>query len=272
MGRTSRPSLAPALAKGAAMKTPGTPQEKRAQELQFVSACSLAGLQSRLPLRWPTPPGTPPSPKKSYRSQYVYAGWEGLGDPTNWDELSAFDLLLGLVDFSGLRPVLARLLGWRTGRGCQPYDPVSMFLLLGWQLVNCWSRAETLRHLQQPRYADYARRFGFPEGVVPSEGGLRHFLTALGRNSAAADEPVSVAQGDQIMAVAVQKLNQLLAQAVYLIRAAGVLSEAAWEAALICPDGQLHEAASRLRCQAVQATCYQPTTAEAPRPCPGRGC
>jgi hypothetical protein len=252
------------------MKTPSMPQEQRAQDVQFVAACSLAGLQGRLPLRWPTPPGTRPSPKKRYRSRYVYLGWEGLADPTTWEEIPTFDLLLRLVDFSGVRPVLAQLLGWTSGRGWCPFDPVSLFLLLGWQIVNRWSRAETLRNLQQPRYADYVRRFGFQAGVYPSEGGLRYFLTALGSNSEMGGEVVTVEQGDQIVAVAVQRLNQLLAQAVHLIREAGVLSEAAWEAALLCPDGQLHAAASRLRCQAVGATCYQATMVERPRPCAAR--
>jgi hypothetical protein len=251
------------------MKGAGPSQETRTQDAQFVAECSLAGLQAQLPLCWPTPPGTPPSPKKSYRSGYVYAGGDELGDPTTWDELGGFEGLLRLVDFSGLRPVLAQLLGWTSGRGQQPFDPVSLFLLLGWQLVNRWNRAETLRKLQQPRYADYARRFGFVAGVYPSEGGLRYFLTALGSNSESG-EVVMVAQGDRTQAVAVQQLNQLLAQAVDLIRATGVLTEAAWETALVCPDGQLHEAASRLRCQAVGATCYQPTTPDRPRPCPAR--
>lgn len=252
------------------MKTPSRPQEKRAQEVRFVADCSLASLQARLPLCWPTPPGTPPSPKKSYRSGYVYSGWEGLGDPRSWEQLDEFDLFLGLVDFSGLRPVLAQLLGWTSGRGNQPYDPVSLFLLLGWQLVNRWSRAETLRKLRHPRYAEYARRFGFVEGVVPSEGALRHFLTALGEHSTGTGEVVIVAQDERTRVVGVQQLNQLLVQAVHLIRGAGLLSEAAWEAALVCPDGQLHEAASRMRCQAVGASCYQPTTAERRRPCPAR--
>jgi hypothetical protein len=181
--------------------------------------------------------------------------------------LEEFDILLRLVDFSGLRPVLAQRLGWTSGRGWRPFDPVSLFLLLGWQIVNRWNRAETLRKLQQPRYADYVRRFGFMAGVYPSEGGLRHFLTALGSNSETG-ATVTVEQGDQI--VAVQRLNQLLAQAVHLIREAGVLSAETWEAALLCPDGQLHAAASRLRCQAVGAPCYQPSTAERPRPCPAR--
>ena len=120
------------------MKGAGPSQETRTQDAQFVAECSLAGLQAQLPLCWPTPPGTPPSPKKSYRSGYVYAGGDELGDPTTWDELGGFEGLLRLVDFSGLRPVLAQLLGWTSGRGQQPFDPVSLFLLLGWQLVNRW--------------------------------------------------------------------------------------------------------------------------------------
>ena len=47
----------------------------------FVAHCSLAGLRDRLPLLWPAPPDLPPSPKRSYRSHYVYRGWQDLGDP-----------------------------------------------------------------------------------------------------------------------------------------------------------------------------------------------
>jgi hypothetical protein len=191
--------------------------------------------------------------------------------------LSNFDLLLRLVDFSGLRPVLAQLLGWSSGRGWQPFDPVSMFLLTGWQLVNRWSRADTLRNLRRPSFAHYRRHFGFQDGILPTEGGMRYFLTALGQHSDADGETVSVAQGDQLIPVAVQRLNQLLAQAVQLLRDAGLLSPQAWQQALICPDGQLHDAASRMRCSAVTDTCYQPTHASHPRPCPAhekdlRGC
>ena len=253
------------------------PEQTRAQDSQFVSQCSLAGLRARLPLRWPTPPETPPSPKTSYRSGYVHLGWEDLEDPAAWEHLSAFDLVLRLVDFSGLRPVLAQLLGWTSGRGWEAFDPVSTFLLTGWQIVNRWKRAEVLRNVRDPRYADYAQRFGFRDGVFPTEGGMRYFLTTLGCNSQADDETVQVEQGDQVIQVAVQRLNQLLAQAVQLLRDAGLLSPQAWQQALICPDGQLHDAASRARCSGVTDTCYHPTSASKPRPCPAqekgwRGC
>jgi hypothetical protein len=255
-----------------------TPVETRAQDADFVRQCSLTGLASRLPLRWPTPPGTPPSPKRRYRSHYVYLGWEDLRDPNTWGHLSDFDLLLRLVEFDGLRPVLAQRLGWTSGRGWCPFDPVSMFLLQGWQITNVWNRAKTLDHLHDPRYADYAQRFGFEEGVFPTEGGMRYFLTALGRNSEATGATIVVDwDNDRCIEVAVQYLNHLIAQSVALIREAGLLSPEAWQKALLCPDGMIHDAASRMRCASVQASCYQPIAPQAPRPCPAkedgrRGC
>ena len=138
-----------------------TPVETRARDAAFVRQCSFSGLQERLPLRWPTLPDTPPSPKRSYRSSYAYLGYADLEEWNNWEHLSDFDLVLRLVDFGGLRPVLAQLLGWTSARGRPPFDPVSMFLLVSWQLVNGWKRADLLRNLKDPRYADYRQRFGF---------------------------------------------------------------------------------------------------------------
>jgi hypothetical protein len=134
--------------------------QARAQDKRFVQHCSLSGLQARLPLCWPTPSDVPPSPKRAYRSHYVYLGWQDLQDLPEWAELSDFDLVLRLIDFSGLRPVLALRLGWTSARGWTPFDPVSLFLLHGWQITNGWTRAETLRNLVKKRYADYAERFG----------------------------------------------------------------------------------------------------------------
>ncbi len=256
------------------------PEQSRAQDGQFVSQCNLLSLQGSLPLRWPTPAGIPPSPKKRYRSAYVYSWYTMLADPDQvmaWKGLSDFDLMLRLVDFSGMRPVLAHLLGWKSGRGWEPFDPVSFFLLLLWQIANCWSRSQMLKNLADRRYADYATCFGFRQGVYPTEGGVRYFLTALGRNSEAGGETVTVEQGEDVIQVAVQKLNLLLAQAVGVMRQVPVLSPTAWKEALLCPDGQIHDAASRLRCISISDTCYQPCTPDHPRPCPAkdkgrRGC
>jgi RNA polymerase sigma factor (sigma-70 family) len=95
--------------------------EARARDKLFVSQCSLKGLASRLPLRWPLPPGLPASPKRKYRSQYVYQSQADLDDPLVWRHMSDFELLLHLVDFSNLRPVLAQLMGWTpSGRRTRP--------------------------------------------------------------------------------------------------------------------------------------------------------
>jgi len=243
----------------------------RAQNPAFVQACSFARLRAKLPLRWPTPPGVPPSPKRSYRSHYVYLGGDDLHDRHAWQHLSDWDLVLRLVDFAGLRPVLAQRLGWTGARGQKPFDPVSLFLLHGWQITNSWNRAETLKNLADPRYDDYRERFGFEPGVYPTEGGLRHFLTSLGYHSDASGHTVCVElDGEPAVEVAVQYLNQLLAGAVQLLHDADLFSPDAWTQALVCPDGMLHDAASRLRCAAVKESCYQPTSSQSPRPCPAK--
>ena len=77
-----------------------TPVETSAQDPTFVAQCSMDGLQDRLPLIWPTFTDTPSSPKKAYRSHYVYLGWEDLQNPSAWVDLSEFDLILRLVDLN----------------------------------------------------------------------------------------------------------------------------------------------------------------------------
>jgi len=230
------------------------PEAARLQDAEFVNSCQITVLRKYLPLLWPKGAHTPPSPEKSYRSSYRYAGRQELEDAGSLDAMDDFELLLRLVDFSGMRDVLAERLGWKSAQGKVPFDPISMFLLSAWQIVNGWSRAKCLRNLRNPRYADLARRFGFQDGDYPSEGGLRHFLTTLGENSLAQGQCVAVPIGSPA-------------------RHSGVLSEGVWQQALLCPDGQIHETASRMRCQDVTESCYLP----APRACPGkekgfRGC
>ena len=244
-----------------------TAAEHRARDTAFVATCQWGTWRARLPLRWPMPPGTPPSPKTRYRSQYRYLGWDDLDQPAAWAHLSEFDLVLRFVDFTGLRPVLAFLLGWASARGYIPFDPVSIFLLLGWQITHHWTRAQTLRNLADPRYADYARRFGFRDGLYPTEGALRYYLTALGLGS---DGDILVVDPEQQTFVTLQRLNALIAQSVTMIHDAGLLSQDAWQHALICPDGMIHRAASRMDCTSVTDTCYQPSTPDKPRPCPAR--
>jgi len=148
-----------------------TPTQTRQQHPEFGARCSFTALRSHLPLVWPAPPDLPPSPKRRYRSHYAYLGAEDLDTPRVWEELTDFEVLLRLVDFSPLRPVLAQLLGWTSAKGWTPFDPVSLFLLCGWQLTEQWNRAATLENLAKARYAEVRQRLGFQEGVYPTEGG-----------------------------------------------------------------------------------------------------
>lgn len=252
--------------------------QTRAQDERFVQQCSFVGLRPQLPLRWPRACGLPDSPKKRYRSHYLYAGCEDLDDPRNWEHLSSFDLVLRLVDFGPLRATLAWLLGWTCACGKVPFDPLSFFLLVGWQTVQGWSRAEALRNIQKPRYADYAAAFGFLDHDFPTEGGVRYFLTTIGNHCATHDDTISVqVDEEQVVEIAIQYLNHLIAGAAQLIRQAQLLSPLAWQQAQVCPDGMIHDAASSMRCTSVQDSCYHPTSAQNPRPCPAqskgkRGC
>ncbi len=246
------------------------PTETRMQDRVFVAQCSLEGLRHRLPLRWPCPNDVPPSPKNSYRSHYVYPGREELEDPAKREHFSNFDLLLRLVDFTPLRDGHSQRHGSTSSRGHVPFDTLSIFLLILWQISNRWSRAQLLRNLRDPRYADYARLFGFEDGDFPTEGGLRYWLTALGRHSQNGDTVTVQVDEEKSVEVAIEHLNDLIAQSVALLHDAGFITEEAWEEALLCPDGMIHDAASRLNCPSVTDTCYRPTSPDAPRPCPAR--
>ena len=247
-----------------------SPIETRAHDALFVAHCSLDGLRDRLPLRWPVPPDLPPSPKRSYRSHYAYPGWQDLDDLAVWTELEPFDLTLRLIDFSPLRAVLARRLGWTSARGWTPFDPVSLFLLHGWQITNGWNRSDLLKNLSKTRYADYAQHFGFDQGHYPTEGGLRYWLTALGQHSETGETIAIPLSPEQVEERAIQFLNELVAQSIALLVQAQVFSPEALTQALVCPDGMLHQAASAMHCAYVRAPCYQETSPEHPRPCYAR--
>lgn len=252
--------------------------QTRAQDEAFVQQCSFAGLRPHLPLRWPVPAGLLASPKKQYRSHYLYLGGDDLDDPANWKHLSTFDLVLRLVDFSPLRPLLAWLLGWTSAQGKVPFDPLSFFLLVSWQIVHGWSRAQALRNLRDPRYADYAAWFGFLNNDYPTEGGVRYFLTTIGHNSAAHDDTITVPLDDgHAVEIAIQYLNHIVAGAAQLLHQSHLLSPQAWQQAQVCPDGMIHDAASAMHCTSVGDSCYQPLSRQTTRPCPAqdkgkRGC
>ncbi len=125
--------------------------QQRQHDPDFVQRCASGTSGAQLPLRWPTPPELPPSPKPRYRSRYQPpdpARVQSL-DLAAWESIGLFDLLLLLVDFSGLRPILASKLYRASALGRVPFDPISFFPLFGWQLVDRRNRLEVLRHLNR---------------------------------------------------------------------------------------------------------------------------
>ena len=218
------------------MRKSQTPAQTRSQDAEFVTTCGFAGLQARLPLRWPTPPETPPSPKTRYRSWYSYPGYEKSSVATGWETLLEFELLLHLVDFSGLRPVLAQQLGWRTPRGQVPFDPVSLFLLLGWQLSQGWNRAEALRKLAEPRYADLAHLFGFRAGRYPyRRGGYVIFSPPSVRTPPVLTSPcMKMKRRGRSGCANCSTIS--IAQSVQLFRERLASGSEAWDKSQICPD------------------------------------
>lgn len=74
-----------------------TAEQKRARHPDFVPTFSLAALRPRLPLRFPIPAGTLPSPKTRYRSCYTYPGPDALADPRFLETASPFEVTLRLI-------------------------------------------------------------------------------------------------------------------------------------------------------------------------------
>jgi len=228
-----------------AMCTDFSPAQQRFRDPLLRATLSFPALLKKLPLSLPVPLDIPPSPKRHYRSQYVYRGYDDLRDPTAWATFSLFDLTLRLIDFSALEALLAQRVYAPSARGHVPFHPLSLFLLHAWRIDNDWPRTVALRNLAHPAYADYRQRFGFSPGIYPTEGGLRHFETRLGAET-----------GDA-----------LIAQTVALARAAGCISPDAIAHGILGVDGMLHDAASRISPTAsVEDSCSEPR----PRPCPAK--
>jgi hypothetical protein len=231
--------------------TPLTAAEKRAMHPLFRSTFSLAALRAKLPLRFPVPEHTPPSPKQEYRSHYRYLGAADLADLQTLRQLTPFEITLRLIDFSPLRDLLAKDYYRPSQRGQRPFDPVSLFLAL------CLRREQDLswRALQKLLAAEHGagwrRLFGFDEGVTPSEAGLRYFCHTI---------------GDQLFAELCPLFADLLHQAALLPEHSTFPGDSPERGVTLSHDLMLHPARSRMKCAYVTARCYDP----APRPCPAQ--
>jgi hypothetical protein len=87
-----------------------------------------------------------------------------------WKDLSDFDLLLRLIDFSGLRPVLAHLLDGSWVVEGSPSIPSPSFCWLPGKWPSRWKRNQTFQNLADARYADYDAGLVFAKGSIPPTG------------------------------------------------------------------------------------------------------
>lgn len=214
----------------------------------------LQALRTQLPLRFPSAR----TQALSFRalSWYTYPGWAPLTVRAQLEVLSPFYVALLLTDFAPLRAELVALTDIHlNAAGQTPFDPVSLFLccLLRWEKGQGWKTLA--KTLAGPEGSCWRKLFGFREGATPAASTLRAFYKALG--------PAFHLD--------------LCPRFIELIHTAGLLPtqsthphSSSQRGLPVAADGMLHEAHSSMRCGQVIETCYQPTLAQHPRPCPAR--
>jgi hypothetical protein len=221
---------------------------------RFKTTFSLDGLQEELPWRFPCM--VPEIARFRALSWYEYPGWTALREGKQLEVESAFYTVLHLIDFAPLRAELVALVGIiPDGRGQTPFDPVSLFLccLLRWEKGLGWKTLAKL--LAREEGACWRRLFGFRDGRVPSASAMRAFYNNLG----------TLFESDLC-----PRFIELLCTAGLLPQQATDPHSPANNGITVAADGMLHEAHTSMRCGQVTDTCYQPTSAQAPRPCPAQ--
>ena len=156
--------------------------QKRAAHPLFVVTWSLEALRAKLPLCFAADPKLPASPKLRYRSEYRYLGPDLVFDRGERATLSDFQIVVYIVDFSGLERELAQ--GYpslRSGqalglhKGQVPFHPISMFLAICLRLELRLSWKELARRLTGRDGGHWRRLLGFADGQTPCASGLRYF-------------------------------------------------------------------------------------------------
>jgi len=228
---------------------------KRATHPQFVKCFSLLSL-AELPIPLRCFLDLRPTPKTRFRSWYRPRSPGPIrrflarlkADQANPPPL--FQLALYLIDFSPLRPLLLQQTMISSARGGDPFDPLSLLLVCLWKIASGLPWTTVAGQLADPdNNALWRRLFGFFDHDTPNESTLRAFRECL---------------PDGLLNY-IQKL---------FLAALGQLTllppTEKTHGYLIVGDGQRHQARSRHRCHHAVASCYQPTSAKKPRPCPAR--
>jgi hypothetical protein len=238
------------------MMAPTKTAEQYRDEAARLRDFSLAQLRPHLPWRFPSHGGEDVPETFRARGWYTYPGWAGLTDAEALANAGACYIAVHLLDFSPLRGELVELRGIHVnGRGGTPFDPVSLFLccLLRWELQFGWGKLA--RFLASEEGACWRRLCGFKVGDTPSASAMRLFFHALGTAFHTDLCPRFIA---------------LLAEAGLLPPHDAQSDTPARDGLPVAVDGMLHDAHSTMKCSKVIDTCFEPTSAEHPRPCPAR--
>lgn len=139
--------------------------------------------------------------------------------------------------------------------GQTPYDPVTLFLCcllrlekgLGWQ-----SLADLLAG---PEGGCWRRLFGCRDGCTPAASTMRAFFKAL---------------GEAFYTDLCPRFIELLLEAGLLPNQSTHPTTPPGRGLPLATDGMLLEAHSSMRCGQVTERCYEPTSAQDPRPCPAQ--
>lgn len=226
---------------------------KRATHAHFVQRFSLRTLPT-LPIPLDGSLDLPLTPKTRFRSWYrprsrgkIRCLFTRLKERSSRSP-DLLQITFHLVDFSPLRPILLRQTMRVSARGETPFDPLSLLLACLWKISNNLAWTQVAERLAHPTNgASWRRLLGFFDHDAPSESTLRAFRESL------SDGFLNYVQ--KLFLVALDRLGLLP-------------PPEPTHGYLIVGDGQRHQARSRHRCHHAIASCFEPTSPEAPRPCP----
>jgi hypothetical protein len=229
-----------------------TARQLRAGVERFQATFSLPALRDRLPLRFPSPEAQSELPRFRALSWYSYPGWAALHDPKQLAAMTAFYVSLHLIDFSPLRSELVTLAAISLNApGQTPFDPVSLFLCCLLRLEKGLGWRDLAKFLAGPEGQCWRQLCGFQQ-LTPCASTMRRFYKALGPTFD----------------------TDLCPRFLELLHSVGLLPEHTTPppkgGLALAGDGMLHEAHCSMRCSKVTDSCYQPTSPQAPRPCPAR--
>jgi hypothetical protein len=229
-----------------------TARKRRQSMARFRATFSLAALRDKLPLRFPTQTAVAAPSHFRALSWYTYPGWTPLSHVKQLTVMSSFFIALHLIDFSPLRAELLALTAITlNGPGQTPFDPVSLFLCCLLRLEKGLGWASLANFLAGPEGECWRRLLGFSDHT-PSASTMRAFQRDLG----------------------VDFDTDLCPRFMQLLSDASLLPDPSASSPApglpLTADGMLHQSHASMQCGKVTHTCYQPTSAQSPRPCPAR--